>query len=311
MVKYTLKRILLIIPVCLGIAFIIFAIMNLTPGDPARIILGQSATAEAVEQLREELHLNDPFFKRFIDYLGNIITKGDFGNSYRTSKPVLNEILNRFPVSLKLAICGMITSCIFGIPLGILAAVKQYSKLDSIVSVLSMTIVAMPAFWVAMVLIVIFSLKLGILPASGAVGWKCYILPSITLMLANGCSVLRITRSTMLDTIRMDYVRTARAKGVPEPRIVFKHSLQNALLPIITTVGTIFGSLLGGAIVCETVFSMPGLGSLIVLSIKSKDTPMVTGSIIFLAMCYSIIMLVVDLLYAVFDPRIKARYKNS
>lgn len=311
MIKYTLKRLILILPVCLGIAFIIFSIMNLTPGDPARIILGQSATAEAVAELREELHLNDPFFKRFFDYIVNIVTKGDFGNSYRTSKPVFDDIFNRFPVSLKLALCGMISSCIFGIPLGILAAVKQYSKLDSIISVLAMAIVAMPAFWFAMVLIVIFSLKLNILPASGADNWRCFVLPTITLMLANGCSVLRITRSSMLDTIRMDYVRTAKAKGVPNNVIIFKHCLQNALLPIITTVGTIFGSLLGGAIVCETVFTMPGLGSLIVLSIKSKDTPIVMGSLILLAVCYSVIMLIVDLLYAVFDPRIKARYKNA
>ncbi len=308
MSRYILKRLVLIIPVLLGISFIIFSIMEITPGDPARLILGQSATPEALEQLREELGLNAPFLQRFFRYIYNIVSRLDFGTSYRTMKPVYVDIFIRFPVSIKLALCGMIGSCIFGIPLGILAAVKQYSKLDSITSVIAMTVVAMPSFWVAMMLLLIFALYIPLLPPGGASSWQHYVLPTITLTLANGSSVLRITRSSMLETIRMDYVRTAKAKGVPYRVIVFRHAFQNALLPVITTVGSIFGSLLGGAIITETVFSMQGLGSLIVLSIKSKDTPVVLGSIILLAGCYCLIMLIVDLLYAFVDPRIKAKY---
>lgn len=308
MIRYVIKRLLLMIPVLFGIAFIIFSIMEMTPGDPAMQILGPTATAEAIEQQRELMGLNRPFGERFFTYIWDIITKLDFGESWRTTKPVFEDIFNRFPVSIKLAFCGMISSCVFGIPLGILAAVKQYSKLDSITSVVAMAVVAMPSFWVAMLLLLAFSLYIPIFPPGGATTWQHYVLPTITLGLANGCSVLRITRSSMLETIRMDYVRTAKAKGVPYRVVVFRHALQNALLPIITTVGSIFGSLLGGAIITETVFSMPGLGSLIVLSIKSKDTPTVMGCIILLAACYCVIMLIVDLLYAFVDPRIKAKY---
>lgn len=311
MIRYVLKRLLLIIPVALGIALIIFFIMDFTPGDPARLILGANATAEAVEQLQEEMGLNDPFFQRFFTYIWNIVTEFDFGNSYKSNIPVFNEIFKRFPVSLKLALCGMAGSCLFGIPLGILSAVKQNSKADNIISVIAMTMVAMPSFWVAMILILIFSLYLGWLPSAGASTASQYILPTITIALANGCSVLRITRSSMLDVIRMDYLKTAKAKGVPEKIIIWKHAFGNALLPVITTVGTIFGSLLGGAIICETVFTMPGIGSLIVSSIKSKDIPMVTASLIFLAVVYSLVMLCVDLLYAVVDPRIKAKYSGK
>ncbi|HZW97626.1 MAG TPA: ABC transporter permease [Bacillota bacterium] len=311
MLRYIGKRLLQMIPVLIGIAFIIFFIMDFTPGDPARLILGQSATAEAVDQLTEEMGLNAPFFTRFFRYIYNAIVHLDFGVSYRTMKPVFDDVFTRFPVSIYLALCGMIGSTLFGIPLGVLSAVKQYSKLDTVVNVVAMTMVAMPPFWVAMVLILVFSLYLGLLPSAGAASWLHYILPTITLTLANGSAVLRITRSSMLETIRMDYVRTAQAKGVPRRVIIFKHAFKNALLPVITTVGYIFGSLLGGAIVSETVFAMPGLGSLIVLSIKMKDIPVVMASIIWLALSYGVIMLIVDLMYAFIDPRIKAKYQKG
>ena len=300
-----------IIPVVLGIAFIIFAILNMIPGDPARLILGQTATAEAVEQLREEMGLNDPFLKRFFDYVLNVILHFDFGNSYKSGQPVFGLIAKRFPVSVRLAFCGMVGSCLFGIPLGILSAVKQNTKIDNVISVIAMAIVAMPSFWVAMMLVLVFSLYLGWLPSTGYTTVKDYILPTITISLANGCSVLRITRSSMLDVIRMDYLKTAQAKGVPRRVIIWKHAFGNALLPVITTVGSIFGSLLGGALICETVFSMPGIGSLIISSIKSKDIPIVMGSLMVLSACYSLVMLAVDLLYAVVDPRIKAKYSSK
>jgi peptide/nickel transport system permease protein len=311
MLRYILKRLIEIIPVMLGIAFIIYAIMSFTPGDPARLILGANATNEAVENLREEMGLNDPFLVQFFHYIWRIVSKGDFGNSYKSGQPVFQEIFKRFPVSLNLAICGMIGSCIFGIPLGILSAVKQNTTTDNIISVIAMAVVAMPSFWVAMVLVLVLSLRLRLLPSSGATSLKHYIMPMITIALANGCSVLRITRSSMLDVIRMDYLKTAKAKGVPNRVVVWKHAFGNALLPVITTVGTIFGSLLGGAIICETVFTMPGIGALIVSSIKSKDIPMVLASLIFLSAVYSLVMLAVDLLYAFVDPRIKAKYSGK
>lgn len=311
MVKYILKRLVQILPVLLGISFIIFFILDMTPGDPARLILGQTANAEAVEQLREEMGLNDPFFVRYFNYLANVVLHFDFGESYRTSQPVFADILSRLPTSLGLASCGMVASLFFGLPLGILSAVKQYSLADNVTRVIAMIIVAAPLFWVAQMLMLLFCLKLGWLPAIGGKGIRGWILPTITLMLANGCSVLRITRSSMLETIRADYIRTAKAKGVPKGKIIFKHALQNASLPIINTLGWIFGSLIGGAVITETVFAMPGLANLIVLSIQCKDIPVVMASILLLAFFFCIIMLVVDLIFAFVDPRIKAKYVNS
>ena len=311
MIKYVLKRLLAIIPVLLGISFIIFTIMNLTPGDPARLILGQGATVEAVAQKRLEMGLDDPFLVRYLRYIWNIVTKFDFGTSYRTGKAVFNDIIPRLPVSLGLATCGMVASIFFGVPLGILSAVKQYSKVDNITRVLAMLLVAAPLFWLAEMMILLFCLYLGWLPSMGGSSIRGWILPTITLMIANGCSVLRITRSSMLETIRADYVRTAKAKGVPKRVIIFRHELQNASLPIINTLGWIFGSLIGGAIVTETVFSMPGLGTLIVMSIECKDIPVVMASLILLAFFFSIIMLIVDLIFAFIDPRIKAKYMSA
>ena len=310
MIKYVLKRLLAIIPVLIGISFIIFFILDLTPGDPARLILGQNATKEAVEELTLRMGLNDPFFVRYFRYIRDIILHFDFGTSYRTGKAVFADIMPRLPTSLGLATCGMVASLFFGVPLGILSAVKQYSAADNVTRVLAMFLVSCPLFWLAQMMILLFCVRLNWLPALGGGAFKGWVLPTITLMVANGCSVLRITRSSMLETIRADYVRTARAKGVPKGVITFKHELQNASLPIINTLGWIFGSLIGGAIVTETVFSMPGLGSLIVLSIECKDIPVVMASLILLAFFFSVIMLIVDLIFAFVDPRIKAKYQN-
>ena len=308
MIRYVAKRLILLIPIILGVAFLIFAIMELTPGDPARLILGQDATAEAVQAMRDELGLDRPFFVRFFDYIYNVVTKLDFGTSYRTQKPVFDDVLARLPVSMKIAFNGILFATIIGIPFGVLSAVKQYSAMDNALRVSSMFFVAVPSFWFAMILIVVFALNLRWVPTSGISSWKCYILPMVTLGATYGGRILRITRSTMLETIRQDYIVTAKAKGVSRRKVIFKHALKNALLPVITTIASSFGALLGGAIITESVFSMPGLGSLIVLSIKSKDTPCVMASIILLAVFFTVIMLAVDLIYAFIDPRIKAKY---
>lgn len=309
--KYVLKRLAALIPIVLGISFLIFTIMDLTPGDPARLILGPDATAEAVDQLTEEMGLNRPFFVRFFDYVYKAVTQLDFGESYRTQKPVFNEILSRFPVSLKLAGISIGFAVLLGIPLGVFSATHQYSIPDQLMRIGSMFFVAVPPFWFAMMLILIFALNLGWLPTSGSVSWRCYILPMITLGMPYGGKFLRITRSTMLEVIRQDYVVTAKAKGVPTRVITYRHALKNALLPVITTVATSFGGLLGGAIITESVFNMSGLGSLIVLSIKMKDTPTVMAAIILLAVMFTVIMLLVDLFYAFIDPRIKAKYAKG
>ena len=309
--KYVLKRLAALIPIVLGIYFLIFTIMDLTPGDPARLILGPDATAEAVDQLTEEMGLNRPFFVRFFDYVYKAVTQLDFGESYRTQKPVFNEILSRFPVSLKLAGISIGFAVLLGIPLGVFSATHQYSIPDQLMRIGSMFFVAVPPFWFAMMLILIFALNLGWLPTSGSASWRCYILPMITLGMPYGGKFLRITRSTMLEVIRQDYVVTAKAKGVPTRVITYRHALKNALLPVITTVATSFGGLLGGAIITESVFNMSGLGSLIVLSIKMKDTPTVMAAIILLAVMFTVIMLLVDLFYAFIDPRIKAKYAKG
>lgn len=269
MIKYVVKRLVLLIPILLGVAFIIFFIMELTPGDPATRILGLDASPEALEALRVELGLNDPLLVRFADYIMNIFTRFDFGESWRTGNPVWTEILPRIPVSLTLAGLGIIFATLLGVPLGVMSAVKQYSPSDNIMRVVSTILVAVPTFLLAMVLILIFAAKLHWLPAAGIErGLVSYILPVITCGGPYGCAILRITRSTMLEEIRQDYVRTAKAKGVPPKRITYFHALRNALLPVITTIGGNFGHILGGSVVAETVFSMPGIGSLIILSIQ-------------------------------------------
>jgi len=309
MSRYIVKRLFQLIPVLLGVALIIFTIMALQPGDPGRMILGTSATQEAVDKLNEQLGVNDPFFTRLFNYLWDAVHL-DFGNSYRTNQPVIDEIFARLSVSFHIAFNGIAMAAVIGIPLGVLSAVKQYSFIDTFSRVSAMLLAAIPPFWLAMMLLLVFSQKLGWFPSNGASDWKCYILPMITLGLPYSGSLLRMTRSTMLETIRADYIRTAKAKGVPQGVIVFRHALQNALLPVITVLISSFGALLGGAVITETVFSMPGLGTMIVSGIRQRDTPSVMGATIFLAFMFGVIMLIADLLYAFVDPRIKAKYSK-
>lgn len=226
MTKYIVKRLLVLIPILLGVTLIIFTIMDFTPGDPAVRILGPESSIEAREQLREELGLNQPFWVRFFDYVKDAFLKLDFGNSYRTGKPVFDDIFMRLPVSIKVAFLGMLLATVMGLPLGVLSAVKQYSPADSFLRVASTVLVAMPTFWLAMLLILVFALYLGWLPAGGALTWQSYILPTITVGVPYGSKVLRMTRSTMLEEIRQDYVRTARSKGVPEKKVIYGHALK-------------------------------------------------------------------------------------
>lgn len=283
MIKYIGKRFLVMIPILIGVIIIIFTIMELTPGDPAIRILGIEASQEALAKVRIEFGLDQPFIKRLIDYIVNIFTKFDFGLSWRTKNPVFNDIAPRIMVSVRLAIFSILLAVIIGIPGGVMSAVKQNSISDNILRVTSTVLVAVPTFWLAMLLILAFALYIPILPAGGVASWKSYILPVITCGGPYGSSILRMTRSTMLEEIRQDYVRTAYAKGVPQMVVTYKHALQNALLPVITTIGQCFGFILGGSVIAETVFSLPGLGSLVVLSIKTKDIPTVIACVVLIA----------------------------
>jgi peptide/nickel transport system permease protein len=307
MLKYVIKRLLILIPVLLGVVFIVFMIMQLTPGDPGRIILGTNATQEEVDELNEDLGYYDPLPVKFVDYVAKALT-GDFGRSYRTNQPVFDQIFEKFPVTLTLALLSIILVVLISVPTGILSAVKQYSKIDISVTVLAMFMAAIPTFWLGLLLILLFALQLNLLPSFGVGSWQGYILPTITMAIPSAAIIIRMTRSTMLETIREDYIRTARAKGAPERVIIWKHALRNALLPIITLVGISFGGLLGGTILVEKVFGLPGLGSLMVTSIGMKDIPMVMACTIFLAALFCIILLIVDLMYAFVDPRVKAQF---
>ena len=295
------------IPIVLGVSLVIFSIMALTPGDPATSILGADATKEAIDQLNHELGYDQPFFTRYINYMWDAIHL-DFGKSYTTMLPVGDELISKLPISFAVAMNAIICAALIGIPIGIISAVKQYSLWDTLPTFIAMFLASAPAFWLGMMLMLFFSLKLKWLPTGGISSWKCYILPMLSLGLPYAAQQLRFTRSTMLETIRQDYVRTARAKGANERTVIWKHALKNALLPVITVMGVNFGALLGGAIVTETLFSIPGIGTFIVNGIYAKDVPVVMGGTICLAVMFSFIMLAVDLLYAFVDPRIKAKY---
>lgn len=310
MSRYVLKRILLLIPVIIGITFIVFTLMELAPGDPATIILGATADPAAVEKLNEELGYNRPFFTKYADFLVNML-KLDFGTSYRTRQPVINEIKVRFPISFKLAFFGLAFSAIVGIPIGVLSAVKQYSLMDTLPSIIAMILSAVPSFWMGMMLIYYFAYIKGWLPSYGLNTLGSYILPTLTIGAVYAASMVRYTRSSMLETIRADYIRTARAKGAEERKVIWKHAMKNGLLPVVTVLGSSFGAQIGGAIVTENLFSIPGLGNLTITSISLRDTPTVMATTVVFAVIYNVILLFVDIIYAFIDPRIKAKYVRA
>lgn len=299
------------IPVLLGVAFLVFAILSLTPGDPGSIILGITAKPEDIAALNAQFGYDKPFLVRFFDYIRNLVFHLDLGTSYQTREPVISDIMARFPNTLLLTVFSMSLASVIGITLGIISAVRQYSVLDHVLVVVALVFACIPGFWLGLMLILFFSMRLGILPSHGADSLVHFILPTVTVCMSSAAGLLRLTRSAMLETIRQEYIRTAQAKGASRKRIVFKHALRNALLPVVTMLGTSFGASLGGAIIAETVFAMPGMGTLITTAIRQKDIPMVMGSTLFLACLFSMIILIVDVLYALIDPRIKAKYENG
>ncbi|MCF4151098.1 ABC transporter permease [Dethiosulfovibrio sp. F2B] len=308
MFKYIFKRVLMLVPVLIGVTFIVFSMLYITPGDPARMVLGEQAPQESVDELRQEMGLNDPFFVQFGRYVYKAVVHGDIGRSYITKRPVVQEIWAAFPVTLKLSAMAMIIAMIVGIPCGIVSAIKQYSLFDNVVTVFAMIGISMPVFWLGILLILLFSVRLGWVPPSGFDSVSTMILPALTLGAQSVAIITRMTRSSMLEVIRQDYIRTVRAKGQRERVVIWKHALGNALIPVITISGIQFGILLGGAVLTELIFSIPGVGRLMVESIKMRDFPVVQGGVLFIAVAFCVVNLLVDLVYAWLDPRIKAQY---
>ena len=305
--KYILRRFLLLIPVLLGVMFIIFSLNYITPGDPARIMLGEQADDWQVEQVREEMGLNDPYFVRLGNFFINTF-RLDFGRSLLTRRPVIEEITARYPTTIHLAVMSVLFAVFVGVPLGIISATKQYSIFDNFVTVLGMIGISMPSFWMAIMLVLLFSIQLGWLPPTGWNSPINWIMPVITLGASPLSVVMRFTRSSMLEVIRQDYIRTARAKGQKESKVVLNHALKNALIPVITIVGLQFGFLMCGAVVTEQIFAIAGLGNFMITSIHMRDYPIIQGGVLLIAFTFSLINLSVDCLYAYVDPRIRSQY---
>ena len=304
MLTCTMKRLVYLVLVLVGVSFLVFLLLYMTPGDPVRMMLGESATPEAQAELRLELGLDDPFLVQYGRYIKNIVVHQDLGTSYSTRRPVLDEIMTVFPNTVKLATAAIIIAVILGTFLGIVSAVRQNSLLDNAVMVLALIGTSAPIFWIGILMIILFSVNLGWLPPSGFGSFKQLIMPALALGMQSTAVVARMTRSSMLEVIRQDFVKTARAKGQKESVVIMKHVFRNALIPVITVVGLQFGTLLGGAMLTEVVFSIPGVGRLMIEAIKQRDFPIVQGSVLFVAACFSLVNLAVDLLYAVVDPKV-------
>ena len=305
--RYIVKRVLVLLPLIFLVSFIVYALMDLAPGDPVRMIVGESATEEQIEIMRENLGYNDNLFVRYGRYVGNIF-QGNFGQSIYGKKDVLTEYMSRLPYTLWLAIVSITFTTLISIPFGVLAAVKQNTWVDTLLSGFAMCGISIPGFWLGIMLILLFSLNLGWFPVSGAGAWNSVILPAITLGVANASLSTRTTRSAVLDTIRADYLRTARAKGVKERVVIYKHALGNALIPIVTILGSQFSGLFAGAMIVENVFAWPGIGTLTITAIRANDVTLATGCSILTTILTSVTLLAVDILYAYIDPRVKAQY---
>lgn len=310
MYKYIAKRILMMIPVVIGVSLLVFTVLKLAPGDVARIVAGSEADDATVEEIRHELGLDRSYPEQYVRYMLGVV-RGDMGESYITGKDVFTEIKGRIPTTFTLAFFGMLVSIVIGIPLGILSATKQYSVLDNFATVFALIGVSMPNFWMGLMFILFFSLWLGWLPSGGDGTIRGFIMPALVNGIGAVANLMRTTRSSMLDVIRQDYIRTARAKGVAERATIWRHAFRNALLPLITISGTTMGALLGGAVAMEKVFVIPGLGTLVQDALNRNDAPLVIGAITLMAFTFMMIMLVVDLLYAAVDPRIRAKYSGG
>ena len=311
MLKYIFKRILMMIPVLLGVLFLVFTMNEISPGDPAAMIAGDAASVDVVEQIREDLGLNKPLPVRFFNYTKNLVLHGDLGTSYKTKRPVLDEVMDRLPTTILLSLTSAAFAVFLSIPIGIISAIKQNTWIDNLLMVLALIGVAMPAFWQGLMTIILFSVKLGWFPSYGFTTPAHWFMPVLTIGTGAMASLVRITRSSMLEVIRQDYIRTARAKGQTERKVIISHALRNSMIPIITAIAIQLGSMLGGAIVTETVFAIPGIGMLMIQSIKARDYPTIQGAVVVIAVMFSLLNLVVDIIYTFVDPRLKSIYQTK
>lgn len=307
MARFIFYRLISMALVLLVTVVIIFTLMYFVPGDPAISLLGESATYEAVREIHVKLGLDDPYLVRLGRYIWDFM-HGDLGISYRSKNPVFGELMARYPTTLKLAFGSTLLGILIGVSAGIVSAVKQYSLFDRIFTTISLFGASAPSFWIAMVLVLIFSLWLGVLPATGSYGIRYWILPIFTLGLQCSASIMRMTRSSMLEVIRQDFVRTARAKGQSELKIIVNHALRNALIPILTTTGIKMCGFLGGSVLVETVFALPGIGKYILDSVGFQDYPVVQGGVVWICFNCVVITFIVDMLYGLVDPRIRSMY---
>lgn len=303
MYGYVIRRLLLAIPVLVGVSILVFAIIRFIPGDPARAIAGVHASPEYIEQVRRELLLDEGLHVQYYVYITNLL-QGDMGRSTFTNRPVTVELMQRFPNTMVLAVTAMFIASIIGMSAGIVSATKRYSIFDNFSMLAALIGVAAPVFWLGVMFQLLFSVQLGWLPSGGIGTWKHLILPALTLGLATAALLARITRSSMLEVLGQDYITTARSKGLIERVVINKHAFKNALIPVVTVMGLQFGTLLGGAVLTETVFSWPGIGRLMVDSILARDYPVVQGAVLLLAVFFVMINLFVDIIYAFLDPRI-------
>ena len=311
MISYTIKRILWMIPTLLVVAFIVFALSNFMPGDPVLGLLNSDYTQEEYDAMEARLGLDKPFFPRFVNYIWGIISKFDFGVSYSTTRSVTTEINERIWVTFRLGLISCIISISLAILVGVVSATHQYSALDYIVTTATIFFASAPGFWIALMLLLLFCLKLNWLPATGLSSWKHYILPVTCNAISPIAMTARMTRSSMLECIRSDYVKTARAKGLPERKVIYKHALGNALIPIVTMAGGQFGQLVGGSVIIESIFTIPGMGSYMVTGINGRDYPVIMGTTILISAFTCCLNLLIDLAYAAIDPRIKAQFAGN
>lgn len=307
MLRYTIRRTLQLIPIAISVMFILFTLLWFTPGDPAAIALGDEATPENVAAFNAKFGLDKPFLAQFGNYVKGVVLRGDIGYSYNMRAPVSEELLPRVPVTMKLAFWAVFVSTVFGIPLGVICAIRQYSVIDSIVTVITLLGISTPTFWTGLLFILAFSVHLGWLPSMGFDTVSEMVLPILTLSGTSMAIIARMTRSSMLEVIKADYIRTARSKGQKESVIIYRHALPNALIPVLTIVGIQFGTLLGGSIVTEAVFSISGIGRLMIEAIKMRDYPIIQGGVLFISLAFCLVNLAVDVLYALVDPRIRMK----
>jgi len=306
--SYLARRLLLALPVVLGVVTLVFLLIHLIPGDPVEIMLGESALPADRDALREALGLDRPILEQYGAFLWGLCT-GDLGVSLQQRRPVTTLIREHYPATLELTLAAMLISLLIALPAGILSGIRQYSVLDHSTMFMALLGVSMPNFWLGPLLIWVFSIQLGWFPVSGKGGLAHLLLPALTLGASMAAIVARMTRSSVLEVLREDYVMTARAKGLSEARVILKHVLRNAMLPVLTVVGLQFGALLAGSIITETIFSWPGLGTLMVKAIQTRDYPVVQGCVLVIALSYVLVNLLTDLLYGVIDPRI--RYEGT